>query len=320
MEAETRFRAMGSDVHVLVVGGSIRLLDVARELVEDLEEKWSRFRPTSEISRLNERTGTPVRVSPETVGLVERALEGARLTQGRYDPTVLGAVLRAGYDRSFELLTDETTGNGSPLRMGYQGIEVDPVRSLVTLPGGVGFDPGGIGKGYAADLLAQELIREGAAGVCANLGGDLRVRGRGPAGGSWPVGIEHPLDPKAIQTLCLADGAVATSTRLRRVWGPQDERRHHLIDPESGRPAASGLLSASVVAAEGWQAEVVAKAAFVSGLARGLALIAATGTEGLLIDDPGSAYPSFGLSRFTGHTVSPGAAASSRVAMEGAPA
>jgi FAD:protein FMN transferase len=318
MEAETRFRAMGSDVHVLIVGGSIRLLEVARELVEDLEEKWSRFRPTSEISRLNDRAGTPVSVSSETVGLVKRALEGARLTDGQYDPTVLGAVLRAGYDRSFELLNDEPPQNGSPLEMGYEGIEIDPVRSMVSLPRGVGFDPAGIGKGYAADLLVQELMLEGASGVCANLGGDLRVQGRGPGGGSWPVGIEHPLDPKAIQTIWLAGGGVASSTRVRRAWGPQGDRRHHLIDPETGRPAASGLLSACVVAAEGWQAEVVAKAVFVKGLARGLALIAETGTEGVLIDDTGSAYPSFGLGRFTGPSVSPGAAASYRVALEGA--
>jgi thiamine biosynthesis lipoprotein len=182
---------MGSEVHILVVGGPVRLLDVARELVDDLEEKWSRFRPTSEISRMNDRAGSSVSVSPETVGLVERALEGARLKNGWYDPTVLGAMLRAGYDRSFELLADAPPSNGSRLKFGYQGIEVDPLRSTVTLPRGVGFDPGGIGKGYAADLLVSELLDQGAAGVCANLGGDLRVRGagalaadRGPSGSS----------------------------------------------------------------------------------------------------------------------------------------
>lgn len=100
----TRFRAMGADVHLLVVGGPPSLLDEARELVEALEARWSRFRPDSEVSRLNQQAGRPVRVSPETLTLVRRALHGAAVTAGRYDPTVLGAVLRAGYDRSFELL------------------------------------------------------------------------------------------------------------------------------------------------------------------------------------------------------------------------
>jgi len=91
--AETRFRAMGSDVHLLVVGGPPSLPAVARELVDELERRWSRFRPTSEISLLNDLAGTPVRVSAPTIELVERALEGARITEGRYDPTVLGAAL-----------------------------------------------------------------------------------------------------------------------------------------------------------------------------------------------------------------------------------
>jgi FAD:protein FMN transferase len=98
--AAAHFRAMGADVQVLVVGGPPSLLDEARELVEALEARWSRFRPTSEISRLNQLAGRPVRVSQETLTLVRRALDGASVTAGRYDPTVLGAVLLAGYDRS----------------------------------------------------------------------------------------------------------------------------------------------------------------------------------------------------------------------------
>jgi hypothetical protein len=166
---------MGCDVHVLVVGGRPSLLQVARERIEELEQRWSRFLATSEISRLNALAGLPVRLSPITVGLVERALEGARVTGGRYDPTVLGDVLRAGYDRSFERLTGEAPRGTSPLGQGYDRIVVDLARSTVTLPLGVGLDPGGIGKGYAADLLVEELLPRGAAGACVNVGGDLRV-------------------------------------------------------------------------------------------------------------------------------------------------
>ena len=90
-----------------------------------------------------------------------------RVTGGRYDPTVLGAMLRAGYDRSFELLGDGDTGQESALRLGYEGVTVDRDASTVTLPAGVGFDPGGIGKGFAADLLVRDLLEAGAAGACA---------------------------------------------------------------------------------------------------------------------------------------------------------
>src|SRR6266550_2831847 len=167
MEAETRFRAMGSMVHVVVVGGSLGLLETARERVEDLERKWSRFRPTSEISLMNQLAGRPVRVSPETATLVRLAIEGARITGGRFDPTVLGAVLRAGYDRSFELLGDDPVPDpGWSPDSGYDRILVGEPSATVMLPANVGFDPGGIGKGYAADLLVAELLAAGASGVC----------------------------------------------------------------------------------------------------------------------------------------------------------
>jgi FAD:protein FMN transferase len=217
--SQLRFRAMGCDVHLLVVGGPQHLLAVARERLQELERRWSRFQAGSEISRLNALAGLPVHLSPVTLGLVERALEGARVSGGRYDPTVLGDVLRAGYDRSFERLTAAAPHGSSPLGRGYERIAVDHAGSAVTLPPGVGIDPGGIGKGYAADLLVEELLAQGAVGACVNVGGDLRVDGSAPGAGSWVVAIGHPLQPEPAATVTLERGAVATTSRVRRAWG-----------------------------------------------------------------------------------------------------
>ncbi|HCO04343.1 MAG TPA: hypothetical protein DIT48_13455 [Actinobacteria bacterium] len=298
MEAEARFRAMGSDVHVVVVGGARSLLGTARELIEHLEQRWSRFRGDSEVSQLNAMAGSHVRVSPETLALVQRALEGARITGGRYDPTVLGDVIRAGYDRSFELLDERTTGGVSSFGRGFERVVVDPVVSTVTLPPGVGFDPGGIGKGYAADLVVQELLSRGAAGACVNMGGDLRVEGESPSGDAWIIGVEHPLKRRSAGTVAVRRGAAATTTKVRRTWGPAGDRRHHLIDPSTGAPVRNGVVSSTVIAAEGWQAEVLAKGTFVAGLAEGLVMFAETGTEGVLFDERGAVYPSYGFDRF----------------------
>jgi FAD:protein FMN transferase len=305
MEAEARFRAMGSDVHVVVVGGSLPLLDVARDATLDLEARWTRFRPDSEVSRLNDLAGLPVHVSTATRTLVERALVGAQVTQGRFDPTVLGSMLRAGYDRSFELLDDETSDGASPLLSGWEDIVIDRDRSTVTLPKGTGFDPGGVGKRLAADLVCIDLLRAGAAGACVNVGGDLRVEGEGPAGGSWVVAIEHPLRPGVHEDVVLSRGAIATTTRVRRTWGPSDDRRHHLIDPATGQPARTGLAGVTVIAAEAWQAEVLTKGAFVAGLSEGLFLLASRGVEGVLVDDHGCVYPTSGFDRFMAHRGEP---------------
>src|SRR5215472_16091247 len=100
--AERSFRAMGSDAHLIVVGGLAGLLDTAVARITQLEQRWSRFLPGSEVSRLNRSAGRRLAVSPDTITLVEHAVTAWRLSGGAYDPTLLGAVIRAGYDRSFE--------------------------------------------------------------------------------------------------------------------------------------------------------------------------------------------------------------------------
>ncbi len=268
MAAELRFRAMGSDAHLLVVGGHPSLSEQGRRRIDDLERRWSRFVPDSEVSRLTRNAGTPVTVSEDTVALVRRAIEAWYLTGGSFDPTVLEAVVRAGYDRPFEDLAappttpsdagpdapGSTVAAWSPLLAGC--VDIDVAGTAVRLPAGLGFDPGGIGKGLAADLVAGELLAAGAEGVLVNLGGDLRVTGSSPTGDGWTLDVEHPAASAPLARIGLVDGGVATSTTLLRRWTLDGVERQHLIDPVTAEPTTSDLVLATVVAAEAWQAEV----------------------------------------------------------------
>jgi len=303
---ELRFEAMGTFAHVIVVGGVPGAADQVRRRVDDLEAKWSRFRHTSELSILNAHAGELVRVSAETRLLLQRGIEGWHLTGGAFDPTVLGAVLRAGYDRTFAELDPRSAGGHSLLELGCEGILIEGDRAR--LPDGTGFDSGGIGKGLAADLASIEAIEAGAGGVCVNLGGDIRVRGAGAGGdgAGWTVGIEHPGRTGPLALLGLADGAVATSTTLKRTWLADGERRHHLIDPRSGLPADGGMALATVVDGEGWRAEVLAKAVLLNGGPRPFDILGGTGAEGIAVDREGGVVGSEGLARFLGGVELPG--------------
>src|SRR5260370_7818444 len=115
---------------------------------------------------------------------------------------------------------------------------------------GCGLDLGGIAKGWMADRLSLQLGPDS----LANIGGDLRAVGPGPAGDGWPVGMGGA-------TVMLRDQGAATSSVRRRRWG----ELHHLIDPRTGLPSTSGLEEVSVVAASGCDAEVVAKTALLLG-------------------------------------------------------
>jgi thiamine biosynthesis lipoprotein len=292
---------MGGEAHVIVVGDE-RLTHGARARVADLEARWSRFLPESELSRLSRRPDEEVKLSPETFCLVERAVAAWHTTGGRYDPTVLPALRAAGYDRDLALVVATGAAGSGPvgvdepgarlLAPGCELVTLDRRSSTVRLPAGVEIDPGGIGKGLAADLVTAELIADGADGALVNLGGDLRVRGTAPAGGTWSIAIEDPFDPdRRLLTVGLDDGGVATSSRLRRRWTQGGLERHHIIDPRRGRPSDSDLVAVTAVAGEAWWAEVVTKSVLVAGLPAQLAdapsaLLATVDVEGRLDMSP----------------------------------
>jgi thiamine biosynthesis lipoprotein len=294
-DAERHVAVMGTTAHVVVVAGNGRtaddLADRAVGRLHQLEARWSRFLPTSEVSACNAAMGAPVIVSADTQLLVQRAVDGWRRTHGRFDPTVHDSMLAVGYDRDFDAIDraapDPVTTVPAP---GCAGIVVDRVVGAVRLPRGARFDPGGIGKGLAADLVAEELRRDGAAGVCVNVGGDLRVEGLAPGAAGWVVDVDHPVGGPPVASIRLGGGAVASTWRTRRRWGPPEAERHHLVDPTTGAPARSGLAGVAVVAGRAWWAEVVAKAAFVDGPAAGRARIEAHGLAGYLVDDAGAVH------------------------------
>jgi len=287
MSTELYFRAMGSRAHVIVVGGDTDLPVVMRRRIDELEQKWSRFLPDSEVSALNRNGGAPLSVSADTVALVVAAKDAWQLSAGLVDATVLGAMVRAGYDRSFELLGDERRdAPWSILRQGCPEIVVSGHE--VTLPPGVGFDPGGVGKGLAADIVVREALAAGARGACVNLGGDLRVAGEAPDGGEWTVEIEAPASTASLASVAVADGAVATSTTTRRRWRIGDAERHHLIDPVSGQPAVTNLVQVSVIDASAWRAEVLAKAVLLRGGVHAFDIVGGTGAQAVAVGDDGA--------------------------------
>ncbi len=265
---ELRFAIMGSFGHVVVVGSrAAELAAQARERLEALEGRWSRFIPTSDISRLNSADGMPCVVSTDTVLLVESMLEAWRATSGRFDPTVHDAIRQLGYRASFATMSDPVYLGSPQPAPGCVGIDVDRELGMVQLPPNVRLDAGGIGKGLAADLVATEMIGAGAEGLLVNVGGDVRVVGTPPEGDAWKLDVAHPnVDEPRVAQIMLSDGGVATSTSKRRQWTTTDRQTiHHLIDPRQGTPAEVDRVQVTAVAGTAWWAEVVAKVVFLDG-------------------------------------------------------
>lgn len=292
---------MGTTAHVVALDAPAGLLERARDRLDDLERRWSRFLPDSELSRLNRSAGRPVVVSTETFQLVEAAIEAWHWSRGRFDPTVAATMVAAGYDRPLGppgAGRVRTSGTHIPCPS-PTGVVLDPYPGSITLPPGVGLDLGGIAKGAAADLVAAELLGWGAGGCCVNLGGDLRVSGRPPRPEGWTIDLAlDGAEPSRSPSIGVVEGAVCTSTRARRTWtGPRGEE-HHLRDPATGGPLDRGLTTVVVVAARARQAEVLTKTAFAAGPAAAPGLLAGVGATGLLVTDDGGTHELPGLDPF----------------------
>ena len=251
-------------------------LGAAQEEVAACERELSRFDPASDLSRLNAAAGrwTPIgRRLLEALGL---ALSAREDTGGRFDPTVLPALVAAGYDRSFEELEERPAEQAEDWRAGTE-IELDARRGLARLEPGSAVDLGGIGKGYAAGraLKAMRATGPSLAGGLVDLGGDIAVRGESPEGGPWLVAVADPHRAgETLAVLALDAGGVATSGRDARRFGPA-RSLHHLIDPETGESALGGPLTVTVVASDPAEAEIHATTLAIAGLSEAEAHVAA---------------------------------------------
>jgi thiamine biosynthesis lipoprotein len=233
--------------------------------VEACSRSLSRFDPASDLSRLNRAAGEWVAIDERLEHALRAALRIRTDTAGRFDPTILPALIAAGYDRSFEKL-EERPGRSVPGWCAGAEIDVSPGRAR--LERGAAVDLGGIGKGFSASrtLLTMRAAWPGLPGAIVDLGGDIAAIGTPPDRGPWRVAVADPTGRRpSLGTLLLDEGAVATSGRNARRFGPS-RSLHHLIDPSTGAPAAAGPLAVTVVAREATDAEGHATALAISSL------------------------------------------------------
>ena len=274
---------MASAARVVVVDGPDRLLDVARRRLEDLELTWSRFLADSDISRLNRTPNEWLPVAADTITLVEAMQIAASITEGRFDPTYLRELVATGYGHSIDdpdrvsIVIDLPCPDHR-----VADARIDPLGRAIMLPNGLALDPGGIGKGLAADLVVADLLADGAGGALVSLGGDIAVAGEPPTEDGWIVDVAHPLGgPMTLATLAVSGGGIATSSTRTRRWTQAGVARHHVIDPSTATTSRTDLAAVTVVASSGWRAEAHATAALLCGSIGAVDYLDAHGVSGI---------------------------------------
>jgi FAD:protein FMN transferase len=270
------FYAMGC--HMLAALDStsqraVSLLQQVPEWFELWEQSLSRFRENSELSQLNHQSETAVKVSETLWNVFQTAVKADQESSGLVTPVVLDALEAIGYDRSFENLATGSTTNlliqPQNLTGRLKEVEADPATLSLKLPTGLHLDFGGTAKGWAAHQAARRLSVYGP--TLVNAGGDIAVSSLMQGGQPWQVGITDPAHPDAnLAALALGRCGVATSGRDFRHWQQGGVPRHHIIDPRTGLPAETNIISATIVAPTVMEAEMAAKTVFILGSQKGL--------------------------------------------------
>ena len=231
--------------------------------IKVFEATFSRFQPDSELTLVNQRAGMRTEVSAEFIALAMVAKKWSEQTNGLYNPFVLPALQQAGYQGSWPEVAnvtqatnyaDRTVSNARDLQIGDDWIELPPNTAL---------DFGGIGKGYLADQLAEQLPPD-ITGYWFSLGGDIICGGFDVDHQPWRIGIQNVDSSDALCFVTNTSGqplAVATSGTTKR-RGPN---WHHIIDPRTALPAKTDILTATVTSNSATEADVYAKCLVILG-------------------------------------------------------
>lgn len=265
MEAESSFFAMNTYMTFTAYGEQAEAaLADAGERVTELEALWSVTEEGSEIWQANHSGGETVEVSEETAELISFALEMAEKTDGALDPTIYPVLKAWGFTTDVKQVPSQEEIDALLEYVDYEKIVLD--GNLLTVPEGMELDLGAVGKGYAGDLAAEAVRAHGIDCAILSLGGNIQAVGSRPDGTDWRIGLRSPWEDGTLGVLRISDSAVVTSGGYENYFEDEDGSVYwHILDPETGCPADSGLLSVTIICPQGRMGDALSTALFVMG-------------------------------------------------------
>jgi thiamine biosynthesis lipoprotein len=288
---------MDTIVSITVVADS---KDMAEKAIERTFAEIGRFgdlinfySDTSELAGINRNAGIhSVKVSPETLDVIGKAVFAAEKSGGAFDPTI-GPIIKL-----WDFLNKKKPTEAEILQalflVNYKDILIDRTDATVFLKRkGMMIDLGGIAKGYAADLAVESLKKEGILSGLVSIAGDIRTFGMKPDKSPWTIGIKNPRQTgekdEIVAKIRLSDKAISTSGDYERFFISDDKRYHHLLDPKTGLPA-SGCRSVSIVTDKAVDTDAFSTAVFILGPEKGMKLVKEMGMDAIIIDSSGTIH------------------------------
>ena len=272
-EAREEFFAMDTKMTVKVYGeGAPEAAREAKERLQALDALWSATHEGSDVARLNSGAGEAIALSPKTMRLLRMSEEVREETKGALDVTLAPLLQLWGFTGGVHRVPTAEEIEAARALTGAGKLKLDEAAGTARLEKGSSVELGAVAKGYAGELVAAELKSCGVRSALLDLGGNIEAVGMREDGTPWRVGLRNPFGGALLGTVEVADAAVVTSAIDQRFFTDEAGNRYwHILDPATGKPAASGLASATVVASSGGRADALSTALFVMGAERAAA-------------------------------------------------
>lgn len=264
--AEKTVFAMDTYMKLTAYGNNAEeAISASEKKISELEKLWSVTDENSEIYSVNHSGGKSVQVSKYTADLLELSLKMSETTGGALDCTMYPVLKEWGFTTGEYKIPDDEKIAELLENTGYENIALDGVN--ITLPENFQIDLGAVGKGFTGDIISEIMKENGVASALLDLGGNIQTVGTKPDGTPWKIGLRNPFGDGLFGVLELSDKAAVTSGGYERYFvGEDGETYWHILDPETGKPARSGIISATAVGENGGICDALSTSLFVMGL------------------------------------------------------
>ncbi|HWT76126.1 MAG TPA: FAD:protein FMN transferase [Mobilitalea sp.] len=295
-----QFEALGTLNTIMIYKNTnAKLLQDSIHRVMEIDNKMSVYKQDSEITKINLAAGNQeASISDETMELISLAKEMSKQSDGAFDITIgpLARLWGIGKSNNSIPLNDEIMECCKLVN--YQDIMINRTKKSILLKKqNQSIDLGGIAKGYAADEVKRILVEGGADSALINLGGNIITIGRKPDKKSWRIGIQNPLAPRGeyVGYVLVENQTIVTSGSNERFFIKNGIRYHHLLDPLTGSPAQSGLLSVTVICESSVIADALTTALFILGMEKGISLLGYFQADAVFLTEDGGIFITDGL-------------------------
>jgi thiamine biosynthesis lipoprotein len=284
MDTVMDFTIYGTDDDIIAV----------EELITSLESKFSVTDTESEIYAIN-RDGSGT-LSEDSADLLTKALDICAMTDGALDLSIYPVVRAWGFTTGNYGVPSDDEINELLSHVDYRDINFDHDTNTITLEQDMEIDLGSVAKGYTGDRVVELLRENGVTSALLNLGGNVQALGVKPDGSLWRVAIQDPSGDGYLGSLEIDNKAVITSGGYERYFVEDGVTYWHIIDPSTGAPALSGLISVTVIGESGVLCDGLSTSLFVIGLDKATALWRSRDDfEAVFVSDDGQVYITEGL-------------------------